>query len=73
MQQWMELGNQSQACITIPESCGAQGGTISVWVKIVECPTGDGGSAAIITSFLPVQTGFTLQCIETQMEYVLLG
>ena len=34
--QWLDLGNQSQACITIPETCGSQGGTISAWIKPIE-------------------------------------
>ena len=40
MQQWLDLGNQSQACITVPETCGTQGGTISVWIKPLDCQSG---------------------------------
>ena len=55
LQQWLDLGNQSQACITIPESCGAQGGSISVWFKLGDSNT----EGAIISSMTQPQTSFS--------------
>ena len=36
--QWIDLGVHTEACMTRPETCGAAGGTISLWVKQIECP-----------------------------------
>ena len=35
--QWVDLGIHTEACMTRPETCGAAGGAISVWVKIRDC------------------------------------
>ena len=64
LQQWLDLGNQSQACITIPETCGAQGGTISAWVKPLDCGSGGG----IISSFLGVMSSFSILCAEPNLR-----
>ena len=58
LSQWLDLGNQSQACITIPETCGAQGGTISAWIKLRECTHG----AGIVSSKTQPQTSFSIYC-----------
>ena len=63
-QQYLELGNQSQACITIPESCGTQGGTISVWAKHLGCQNGGG----IISSQDPSQSAFVIGCSPTELR-----
>ena len=34
--QWVDLGIQTEVCITHPETCGAAGGAISLWVNIAE-------------------------------------
>ena len=36
--QWVDLGIHTEACMTQPETCGAAGGVISVWVNAIECP-----------------------------------
>ena len=33
---WLDLGDQSQACIVKPETCGTQGGTLSVWYRVLD-------------------------------------
>ena len=66
MQQYLELGDQSQACITIPESCGAQGGAISVWVKLIGCQNGGG----IISSQDPSQSAVIIACSPTELRYM---
>ena len=30
--QWVDLGIHTEACMTRPETCGAAGGAISMWV-----------------------------------------
>ena len=33
---WIDLGIHTEVCITHPETCGAAGGAISLWVNIAE-------------------------------------
>ena len=68
MQQYLELGNQSQVCITIPDSCGTQGGTVSVWVKPLDCDADGGG---IVTSQSQYQSSFIIACNPTELRYIL--
>ena len=35
--QWINLAIHTDACMTRPETCGAAGGAISMWVKVIEC------------------------------------
>ena len=56
--QWVDLGMLSQACITIPETCGSDGATMSVWLKIVECPPG----GDVISSRPAKVTSWSLTC-----------
>ena len=35
--QWIDLGIHTEACMTLPETCSAAGGAISLWVKVAEC------------------------------------
>ena len=34
--QWVDLGIHTEACMTRPETCGAEGGAISVWVNVID-------------------------------------
>ena len=36
--QRINLGIHTEACMTRPQTCGAAGGAISVWLKVNECP-----------------------------------
>ena len=65
MSQWLDLGNQSQACITIPESCGMGGGTISAWVK----RDGNHAEGGVISSMTQVQTSFTIVSHNNNLRY----
>ena len=40
--QWVNLGNLSIACLTIPGTCGSADGALSAWIKIgaTDFPTG---------------------------------
>ena len=33
--QWIDLGYQTKTCMARPETCGAAGGAISMWVNIL--------------------------------------
>ena len=41
--QWVDLGIHTDVCMTRPETCGTDGGAISMWLKIsmhhTECST----------------------------------
>ena len=65
MSQWLDLGNQSQACITIPESCGMGGGTVSAWVK----RDGNHAEGGVISSMTQVQTSFTIVSHNNNLRY----
>ena len=43
--QWVDLGIKAEACMTQPETCGAVGGAISVWLTVIDC-SHDGGIIA---------------------------
>ena len=36
--QWVDLGLHTDVCMTRPETCGAAGGAISLWVNVTYCP-----------------------------------
>ena len=38
--QWVDLGIHTEACMTRPQTCGAAGGAISVWINIADCSSG---------------------------------
>ena len=64
LQQWMDLGNLSQACITILESCGMNGGTVVAWIRVLECEH----SGGIVSSFTEHFTGFSIACGSVALE-----
>ena len=45
--QWVDLGIHTDVCMTRPETCGAAGGAISLWVNVIECSDWEG----IISSY----------------------
>ena len=51
--------------MTRPETCGAAGGAISVWMKINDCPSGDGG----IVMSSAVTTGAIIYCQVENIRY----
>ena len=57
--QWADMGIHTKACITRPETCGAAGGAISVWIKIVDCLNQYGG---VISSYRPQRSNFFIRC-----------
>ena len=51
--QWVDLGIHTEACMTQPETCGAAGGAISMWLKLLDSPSPSG----IISSWSSDSTG----------------
>ena len=56
--QYVDLGQLPEACIANPWSC-ENGGSVSLWVKLLDCPDGD-----IITSDIRTENGFKVFCKE---------
>ena len=48
--------------MTRPETCGAAGGAISLWVKVIDCPRGVCG---IISSYSDSSTGVRMYVHDT--------
>ena len=67
--QWVDLGIHTEACMTRPETCGAAGGAISVWLKINDC--GDGGGGGVFSTIDgPVRGGIQAHCSNKEIMYV---
>ena len=35
--QWIDLGIHTEACMTVPGTCGTSGGAVSVWYRMIHC------------------------------------
>ena len=35
--QHVDLGNLSEACITVPQTCRPEGAAVAMWLKVIEC------------------------------------
>ena len=55
--QWVDLGIHTEVCMTRPETCGVAGGTICLWVKVVDCENG-----GIVSTLDPGKTGSAIHC-----------
>ena len=62
--QWVDLGFQTEACMTRPETCDAAGGTISLWVNAIECPE----YAGIVSSYAG-NTSSMVICAHSEIRY----
>ena len=59
-ERWVDLGSQIEACITVPDSCGAVGSAISVWLRVLDCTEGN----TIMSSLTYYNsTGVSIFCI----------
>ena len=63
--QWVDLGIHTEACMTRPETCGAAGGAISVWLNVTTCP----GYQGIISSYDYLSTGLIIFCYNENIRY----
>ena len=62
--EWIDLGIHTEACMTRPETCGAAGGAISLWAKMIDCPS----SAGIVSSYNS-GTGLFIFCNDGDIRY----
>ena len=69
LNQWLDLGVLSEACITVPDTCGPEGAAVSVWVKIHSCEDGD-GILSSLKSASSRTTGFMFYCDAGYVRYV---
>ena len=49
--QWIDLGIDTDVCMTDPRTCGAAGGAISLWVKVIDCATSSGIVSSVNAPF----------------------
>ena len=56
--QWVDLGIHTGVCMAQPNTCGAAGGAISLWIKLLDCPNDSG----IISSFVATNTSTVIFC-----------
>ena len=63
--QWVDLGIHTDVCMTRPETCGAAGGAISLWMK----PTDPSGTNGIISSYANPATGSLVLRSNDHVEY----
>ena len=67
--QWVDLGVHTEACITRPETCGAAGGAISLWMNVIDCTDGADG---IVSSHAGSGSGFFIYCGTNIIQCVIL-
>ena len=63
--QWVDLGIHTEACMTQPETCGAAGGAISLWLNIMTCDLW----AGFVSSYIHGRTGFHMLCSANDIGY----
>ena len=57
--QWIDLGIHDDVCMPRPHTCGAEGGSISLWMRVIRCPDIGG----ILTSISQSNSGrFVVFC-----------
>ena len=56
--QWVDLGTHTEVCLTQPEKCGAAGGAISIWLKVIGCSEYGG----IISTIKHAASGTLVYC-----------
>ena len=62
-QQWINLGIHTEACMTDPVTCGAAGGTIALWLRMVNCSV----NGAVVTTTERGGTGSDIGCTRTKI------
>ena len=62
--QWVDLGIHTEACMTRPETCGAAGGAVSLWMRVIDCPSTGG----IVSSYVDFKSYFVIYC-ETNLVW----
>ena len=70
MEQWIDLAVQNETCMTQPETCGAAGGAVSLWLKINDCPKNAGILSTANGSTNISQEGISIHCLDDQLRYL---
>ena len=65
--QWIDLGIHTKACMTNPNTCGAAGGAVSLWRRVIDCLSG-AALPGVITTITGGSTGFTILCTPTTVR-----
>ena len=65
LEQWVDLGIHTEACMTRPQTCDAAGGAISVWVNGITCLSFGG----IISSQAYGSSGTNIYCSSFEIRY----
>ena len=63
-QQWIDLGINTDVCMTRPDTCGAAGGAISLWLNVNDCPFG-----GIVSSDFHPSTTSAIYCLNDHIWY----
>ena len=63
--QWVDLGIDTEACMTLPETCGAAGGAISLWMNVIDCQWFGG----TVSSLKSGTTGSMIYCRSSYIWY----
>ena len=61
--QYVDLGHLPDACMANPSSCDENGGSVSLWVKLLDCDNG-----GIITSDVQRENGFKVYCKQDKIK-----
>ena len=80
-QEHVNLGDLSEACITRPMTCSADGATVALWFKVGQCTTSWQDGNGVLSSSDNVfenpkhdettKEGFIVSCFDTGMRYTL--
>ena len=62
--QWIDLGINTDVCMTRPDTCGAAGGAISLWLNVNDCPSG-----GIVSSHQDGTTSVLIDCGSYYIRY----
>ena len=57
--QWIDLGVHTEACMTRPETCGAAGGAVSLWLRLTD---GCANNKGLLTTRPDSGSGFAVYC-----------
>ena len=73
-EQWVDLGIMEKACITRPETCGAAGGAVSFWIRIVYGGINEPGviSSRANASSTGIESSVSSFWINTYLRYFII-
>ena len=63
---WVDFGNNTGACMALPETCGAAGGAISLWINVIDFY----GFRGIVSSVADDKMGSVIFHSSSDIRYV---